>query len=84
MSRSYASHLGRVPKVLILDAVRESAGASVAGRIAASKKEVMVADAAQLLDGKGWLPAVLRVPGATHPVDSGDAQDAPPVSMAAE
>ena len=77
-------YLGRVPKVLILDAVRESAGASVAGRIAASKKEVMVAAAAQLLDGKGWLPAVLRVPGTTYPVDFGDAQDAPPVSMAAE
>ena len=77
-------YLGRVPKVLILDAVRESAGASVAGRIAASKKEVMVADAAQLLDGKGWLPTVLRVPGTTYPVDFGDAQDAPPVSMAAE
>ena len=44
----------------------------------------MVADAAQLLDGKGWLPTVLRVPGATYPVDSGDAQDAPSVSMAAE
>jgi hypothetical protein len=70
--------------VLILDAVRESAGASVAGRIAASKKEVMVADAAQLLDGKGWLPTVVRVPGATYPVDFSDAQNAPPVSMAAE
>ena len=34
----------------------------------------MVADAAVLLDGKGWLPAMLRVPGATYSVDSGDAQ----------
>ena len=78
------SYLGRVPKALILDAVREGAGAGVAGRIASSKKEVMVADAAALLDGKGWLPAVLRVPGATYPVDSGDAQVIPPVPMAAE
>ena len=66
------SYLGRVPKALILDAVREGIGAGVAGRIAASKKEVMVADAAQLLDGKGWLPTVLRVPGPIHPTDSGE------------
>ncbi len=78
------SYLGRVPKALILDAVREGAGASVAGRIAASKKEVMVADAAQLLNGKGWLPAVLHVPSVTYPVDSGDAQATQPVPMAAE
>ena len=78
------SYLGRVPKALILDAVREGAGASVAGRIASAKKEVMVADAAQLLDGRGWLPAMLRVPGAVQPVASGDAQATPPVAMAAE
>ena len=67
------SYLGRVPKALILDAVREAAGVAVAGRIASVKKEVMVADAAALLDGKGWLPAMLRAPGASRPVDSGDA-----------
>jgi len=78
------SYLGRVPKALILEAVREGAGAGVAGRIASSKKEIMVADAAVLLDGKGWLPAVLRIPGAACPVDSGDAQANPPVPMAAE
>ena len=78
------SYLGRVPKALIQDAVREGARAGVAGRIAHAKKEIMVADAAALLDGKGWLPAVLRVPGATYPVDSGDAQAIPPVPMAAE
>ena len=78
------SYLGRVPKALILDAVREAAGAGVAGRIASAKKEVMVADAAALLDGKGWLPAVLRVPEATYPVDSGDAQATQPVPIAAE
>ena len=80
------SYLGRVPKALILDAVREGAGAGVAGRIAGTKKEVMVADAARVLDGKGWLPAVLRVPGATCPVDSGDVGSVPAeaVPMAAE
>ncbi len=80
------SYLGRVSKALILDAVREGAGAGVANRIARSKKEVMVADAEQVLAGTGWLPAVLRVPGATYPVDSGDADTVttPAMPMAAE
>ena len=78
------SYLGRVPKALILGAVREGAGAGVAGRVANSKKEVIVADAAALLDGKGWLPAALHVPGVTCPVDSGDAKETAPVPMAAE
>ena len=79
-------YLGRVPKALILDAVREGAGASAAARIAGTKKEVMAADAAALLAGTGWLPAVLHVPGVTYPVDSGAAGDQPaaPVAMAAE
>jgi len=80
------SYFGRVPKALILDAVREGAGAGVANRIAGSKKEVMVADAEQLLAATGWLPAVLHVPGTTYPVDSGDADSAAtePMPMAAE
>ena len=80
------SYLGRVPKALILDAVREGAGASVANRIARSKKEVMVADAEQVLAGTGWLPSILRVSEASYPVDSGDTHSLtiPPVQMAAE
>jgi len=79
-------YLGRVPKALILDAVRQGAGNSAAARIAGTKKEVMVADAAALLAGTGWLPAVLHVPGVTYPVDSGAAGDQPaaPVALAAE
>jgi len=34
-------YLGRVPKALIMDAVREGAGTSVAARLAGTKKEVM-------------------------------------------
>ena len=63
-------YLGRVPKALILDAVREGAGTSAAARLAGTKKKVIAADAAALLDGTGWLPAVLHVPGVTYPVDS--------------
>jgi len=48
----------------------------------------MAADAAALLAGTGWLPAVLHVPGVSYPVDSSDAagrgEDAAPVAMAAE
>jgi len=79
-------YLSRVPKALILDAVREGAGSSAAARIAGTKKEVMAADAATLLAGTGWLPALLHVPGVTYPVDSGAAEDqaAAPVAMAAE
>jgi hypothetical protein len=46
----------------------------------------MVADAEQVLAGTGWLPAVLHVPSATYPVDSGDVADAAPepMPMAAE
>ena len=66
------SYLGRVPKALILEAVTEAAGAGVANRIAGSKKDIMVADAAQVLHGTGWLPMVLRVPTAIDPEASGD------------
>ena len=81
-------YLDRVPKALILDAVREGAGTSAAARLAGTKKEVMAADAAALLAGTGWLPAVLHVPGVTYPVDSSGAgrqdQAAASVAMAAE
>lgn len=80
------SYLGRVPKALVVVAVREGAGTSAAEQIAGRKKEVMVADAEQLLAGTGWLPAVLRVPAPTYPVDSGDTDSLtiPPMPMAAE
>ncbi|MCK8788154.1 ParB/RepB/Spo0J family partition protein [Roseomonas sp. NAR14] len=55
-------YLARVPKALILEAVREGAGGDAAHRLR-DVKEAMVRDAAALLDGKGWLPRALRVPG---------------------
>ena len=75
-----------MPKALILDAVREGVGSNVAHRLRDVRKEVMVADAATLLDGKGWLPRVLRVPaaaeGTTEP--SAGAADAPAEPAVAE
>ena len=80
------SYLGRVPKALIVKAVREGAGTRAAGRIAGSKKEVMVADAEQLLVGTGWLPSILRVSEVSYPVDSGDTDSLtiPAMPIAAE
>ena len=78
------SYLGRVPKALIVEAVREDAGTRTVGQIAVSKKEIMVADAGQLLAGTGWLPLILRVSEASHPVDFGDTDSLTiqPMSMA--
>ena len=57
------AYLARVPKAAILAAVREGAGEAAAARMAGWKKAPMVAEAATLLDGTGWLPTRLRVPG---------------------
>ena len=61
------SYLGRVPKALILEAVRDGAGEPAASRIAGIKKEAMVANAAELLDGTGWLPQILRMSAEATP-----------------
>ena len=45
-----------------------------AHRIAGLKKAAMVQEAEAVLDGTGWLPAALRVPAATCPLDSADAE----------
>ena len=65
-------YLARVPKAMILDAVREAVDATAAARIAGAKKEAMAEEAETLLAGTGWLPTVLHVPGVTHPLASGD------------
>jgi ParB family chromosome partitioning protein len=76
------SYLGRVPKAAILAAVREGAGDDAARRIGGAKKDAMAEAAAALLDGKGWLPAILRSP--TSPVAVVTLDEAVPVRMAAE
>lgn len=57
-------------KALILDAVTEGAGAGAAKRIEGMKKEAMAANGAELLDGTGWLPRLLRTAGAACRADS--------------
>lgn len=76
------SYLGRVPKAAILAAVREGAGDDAARRIGGAKKGAMAEAAAALLDGKGWLPAILRSPSSQVAVVIPD--EAVPVRMVAE
>ena len=53
-------YLGRVSKTLICEAVTEAKGKAAADNIATLKKGNMAERAAELLNGTGWLPAMLR------------------------
>jgi ParB family chromosome partitioning protein len=53
-------YLGRVSKTLICEAVTEAKGKAAADNIATLKKGDMATHAAELLNGTGWLPAMLR------------------------
>lgn len=55
------NYLGRVPKVRILEAVREAKGEQSAQLIDHLKKADMAKEAERLLDGTGWLPEPLRL-----------------------
>jgi ParB family chromosome partitioning protein len=59
------SYFARVPKTLILAAVREATGADAAQRIAGMKKAAMAEAAERLVAGTGWLPAILSPRGAS-------------------
>jgi ParB family transcriptional regulator, chromosome partitioning protein len=54
------NYLGRVPKVRILEAVREAKGEQSAQLIDHLKKADMASEAERLLEGTGWLPEPLR------------------------
>ena len=60
--------------------------AEVAERIVDAKKEVTGADAEQLLTGSGWLPLILRVPQANHPMEASntDSLTIPPAPITAD
>jgi ParB family chromosome partitioning protein len=57
-----ANYLGRVPKVRILEAVREAKGEQTAQLLDHLKKDEMAKEAERLLDGTGWLAEPLRLP----------------------
>lgn len=56
-----ANYLSAVSKEMIVEAVKEGAGAEACEGLDKLKKGEMAAKAETLLTGKGWLPAVLRV-----------------------
>ena len=58
-----ASYFSRVSKARILEAVTEATDAAQAGRIAGFKKGDMAEAAERLVEGKGWLPPLLRTVG---------------------
>jgi ParB family chromosome partitioning protein len=55
-----ANYLGRVSKAQIIEAVTEGAGAEAATALNGLKKSEMAARAEELLNGKGWTPAIYR------------------------
>jgi ParB family chromosome partitioning protein len=55
------NYLGRVPKLRILEAVREAKGEQSAQLIDHLKKPEMAKEAERLLAGTGWLPEPLRL-----------------------
>jgi ParB family chromosome partitioning protein len=66
------NYLGRVPKVRILEAVREAKGEKAADRIGHLKKGDMATEAEGLLAGAGWLPEPLRTPGTYQPATASE------------
>ena len=74
-SATAASYFTRVPKARVLEAVTEAVNPEEAGRIAGFKKGDMAEAAERLVEGKGWLPAVLRVAPVAD--DETEAVDAP-------
>jgi ParB family chromosome partitioning protein len=57
---SAENYFARVPKVRILEAVREAKGEGTAQLLDHLKKTEMAQEAERLLKGSGWLPEVLR------------------------
>ncbi len=62
-----ASYFSRVAKARVLEAVTEATSSEEAGRIAGFKKGDMAEAAERLVEGKGWLPVVLRTAPAVEP-----------------
>ena len=53
-------YFGRVSKTLIVSAVQEATTAQAAENIAGLKKRELAVEAERRLEGKGWLPVILR------------------------
>ncbi|MFC7380102.1 ParB/RepB/Spo0J family partition protein [Brevundimonas sp. GCM10030266] len=78
-SATAASYFSRVAKARVLEAVTEATTAEEAGRIAGFRKGDMAEAAERLVEGRGWLPAVLRTAQAIDPdAAEPDRDGAPP------
>jgi len=66
-SATAASYFSRVSKARVLEAVTEATTPEEAGRIAGFKKGDMAEAAERLVEGRGWLPPVLRTALAVDP-----------------
>jgi ParB family chromosome partitioning protein len=75
-SATAASYFSRVSKSRVVEAVSEAAGAEEAGRILALKTADMADAAERLVEGRGWLPVVLR---ASPPAVLSEAKEPAPV-----
>jgi ParB family chromosome partitioning protein len=79
------NYFGRVPKVRILEAVREAKGEPSAQLIDHLKKPDMAKEAERLLAGTGWLPEPLRTPDESAvQKDAGSAPEPLPAFLAGE
>ncbi|KFN42316.1 ParB/RepB/Spo0J family partition protein [Arenimonas oryziterrae] len=54
--------LAQVPKALVIEAIKETCGKADADKLSDAKRDEVIASAGKLLQGKGWLPKVLRGP----------------------
>ena len=80
-SATAASYFSRVSKARVLEAVTEATTPEEAGRIAGLKKADMAEAAERLVEGRGWLPPVLRTAPAVDPDapgPQGEATEPPP------
>ena len=66
-SATAAGYFSRVSKARMLEAVTEATSAEEAARIAGFKKADMAEAAERLVEGRGWLPPILR----TQPLEAG-------------
>lgn len=57
-----AAFFARIPKAEIMLAMKEGAGVALSPELDKLKKGDLAARAAQVLDGKGWVPEVIRTP----------------------
>ena len=66
-----AAFFARIPKAEILTAMKEGADVGLSPELDKMKKGDLAARAAQVLDGKGWVPDVIRTPPRVK-LDAGD------------